>query len=119
MVPTIALPPPGGCHVPSARRKLTIPPPDAGAAPERSEVNVLMSAVSWTLLRPPNAPALLNWTWPLVPPGVIPPPPALAITNRVFAQALVLSPVGRFGQVIFWAKTEVKINEAQTRPEAK
>src|SRR6266478_1911818 len=101
MVPTMVDPLPGGAQVPSARRKLKIPPPEAGAAPEREEVKVMILPVSCASVRPPKAPALLYWTWRFRPPGVPPPPPPLVKTNRVLAQALEMSPLGRSEQVVF------------------
>src|SRR5258708_24063559 len=104
MVPTIVEPLPGEAQVPSARRKLKMPPPEAGVAPERTEVKAMILPVSCASVRPPKAPALLYWTWRLRPPGVPPPPPPpLLWTNRVLAQALEISPLGRSAQVVFCA----------------
>src|SRR5258707_2172617 len=103
MVPTMVEPLPGGAQVPSARRKLKIPPPEAGAAPERTEVKAIILPVSCASVRPPKAPALLYWTWRLRPPGVPPPPPPWLCTKRVLAQALELSVLGRSEQVVFCA----------------
>src|SRR5258707_9889252 len=104
MVPTMVEPLPGGAQGPAARRKLKMPPPEAGAAPERTEVKAMILPVSCASVRPPKAPALLYWTWRLRPPGVPPPPPPpLVITNRVLAQALEESPAGRSEQVVFCA----------------
>src|SRR5262245_61250853 len=42
---------------------------------------------------PPNAPALLNCTWPLLPPGVPPPPPVpfAAAVRRPFPSTVMLA----------------------------
>src|SRR5258706_14794461 len=105
MVPTIVEPLPGGTQAPSARRKLKIPPPEAGAAPDKTEVKAMILPVSCASVRPPKAPALLYWTWRVRPPGVPPPPPPppLVITNLVLAQALEESPAGRSEQAVFCA----------------
>src|SRR5260370_16240945 len=104
MVRTMVEPLRGGAQVPSGRRKLKIPPPEAGAATERTEVKAMILAVSCASVRPPKAPALLYWTWRLRPPGVPPPPPPpLLWTNRVLAQALEISPLGRSAQGVFCA----------------
>lgn len=42
--------PAGEAHVPSARRKLEVPPPDAGVAPDKLLVKEFISAVSWTFV---------------------------------------------------------------------
>jgi hypothetical protein len=44
-------PPPGVVQVPSARRKLVVPPPDAGARPLRVLENTSNRAVAWVALR--------------------------------------------------------------------
>jgi hypothetical protein len=50
----------GGAQVPSARKRFVVPPPDAGTAPDSADVKTLTSAVNCVLVRPPNAPELLN-----------------------------------------------------------
>src|SRR5260221_13240796 len=54
------------------------------------------------IVKPRKDPELLYGIWPLVPPGV-PPPPPLLCTKRVLAQALEISPAGRSEQVVFCA----------------
>ena len=52
-----AAPPVGGAiQVPSARKKLTVPPPDAGTAPLKAAVKVLTSVVSCVAVSPIGVP---------------------------------------------------------------
>lgn len=44
---TVPVPDGGAAHVPSALKKLDVPPPEAGAIPCKEDVNWLRSAVSW------------------------------------------------------------------------
>lgn len=54
------LPPPeGATQFPSARRKLVVPPPEAGTAPLRVEVKILIRAVRAVLVIPAKEPELL------------------------------------------------------------
>ena len=59
-VVAVGLPPLGAAHVASARRKLVVPPPEAGAAPDRPLVKALTKVVCCVVVRAIGVPPAIE-----------------------------------------------------------